>query len=121
MQGLNVTEKGIGYLWACLTAYTGACAYLMLYVAALVYICVFGSRREKEIFLPCSVFLILTVYNPAAPVILDKFFDVNNEYYRFFWITPVVILLSYVMAKLCFGQIKTPPLFFASVAVFSFA
>lgn len=100
MQGLNVTEKGLGYLWACLTSYTGACAYLMLYVAALLYICVFGSRREKEIFIPCSVFLILTVYNPVAPVILNRFFDVNSEYYRFFWITPVVVLVPYLFTKL---------------------
>ena len=103
MQGLNVTEKGIGYLWACLNAYTGACAYLMLYVAALVYVCIFGSRREKEIFIPCSVFLMLTVYNPVAPVILDKFFDVNSEYYRFFWIAPVIVLVPYLFAKLIFS------------------
>ena len=47
MQGLNVTERGIGYLWACLSAYTGACAYLMLDAAALVYVCICGSRRDK--------------------------------------------------------------------------
>jgi hypothetical protein len=103
MQGLNVTERGIGYLWACLSAYTGACAYLMLYAAALLYVCIFGSRREKEIFIPCSVFLILTVYNPIAPVILDKFFDVNSEYYRFFWIAPVIALVPYLFTKLIFN------------------
>ena len=103
MQNLNVFEKGIGYLWACLTYYTGSCAYLMLYVAALVYICIFGSRREKEIFIPCSVFLILTVYNPLAPVVLDRFFDVNSEYYRFFWIAPVIVLVPYLFTKLISG------------------
>ncbi len=100
MQGLNVFEKGIGYLWACLSLYTGACAYLCLYAAALVYICIRGSRREKEIFIPCSVFLILTVYNPLAPVVLDKFFDVNNEYYRFFWLLPVIVLVPYLFTML---------------------
>ena len=106
MQGLNVFEKGIGYLWACLTYYAGSCAYLMLYAAALVYICIFGSRREKEIFLPCSVFLLITVYNPVAPVVLDRFFDVNSEYYRFFWIAPVIVLVPYLFTKLIFSAGK---------------
>lgn len=106
MQGLNVFEKGIGYLWACLSLYTGACAYLCLYAAALVYICIRGSKREKELFIPCSVFLILTVYNPIAPVILDKFFDVNNEYYRFFWVLPVIVLIPYLFTKLIFSAKK---------------
>ena len=100
MQGLNVTEKGITYLWECLSLYTGACAYMLLYVAALIYICIYGSRREKEIFVPCSVFLLVTVYNPAAPLILDHIFDVNSEYYRFFWVTPVLILIPYLAALL---------------------
>ena len=100
MQSLNVFEKGIGYLEACLEYYNGASAYLMLYVIGLVYIMLRGTKREKEIFLPCSIFLMITVYNPIAPVILDHFFDVNSEYYRFFWITPIVILLPYLAVKL---------------------
>ncbi len=100
MQGLNVFEKGIGYLEACLTYYTGSNAYAMLYVLALLYLLVFGNSREKQIFLPSGIFLILTVYNPVAPVVLDRFFDVNSEYYRFFWITPIVIILPYVAVKL---------------------
>ena len=104
MQGLNVVNKGIGYLWACLSNYAGSCAYLMLYMAALVYVCVYGSRREKEIFIPCSVFLIVTVYNPVAPVLLDRFFDVNSEYYRFFWLAPVIILVPYLGTKLIFSR-----------------
>ena len=88
------------YLRECFAYYTGSCAYFMLYAAALVYICIAGSRREKEIFIPCSVFLLLTVYNPVAPVILDHFFDVNSEYYRFFWIAPIIVLVPYICAKL---------------------
>lgn len=100
MQGLNVTENGIKYLWECFAYYTGSCAYFMLYAAALIYICIAGSKREKEIFIPCSVFLLLTVYNPAAPVLLDHFFDVNSEYYRFFWIAPIIVLVPYLFTKL---------------------
>ncbi|MCR5507525.1 MAG: hypothetical protein K6F34_02440 [Lachnospiraceae bacterium] len=100
MQGLNVTENGIWYLRECFANYTGPCAYFMLFAAALVYICIKGTKREKQIFVPCSVFLLLTVYNPVSPVILDRFFDVNSEYYRFFWLLPVIVLVPYLMTKL---------------------
>ena len=106
MQSLNVFEKGIGYLEACLEYYNGASAYLMLYVIALIYLMLRGTKREKEIFLPCSIFLLVTVYNPVAPVILDHFFDVNSEYYRFFWITPVIILLPYLAVRLILNTIR---------------
>ncbi len=93
-------EKGIGYLEACLEYYNGSNAYALLYVLALIYLLIFGNEKEKKIFIPSGIFLMLTVYNPIAPVILDKFFDVNSEYYRFFWITPIIILVPYIAVKL---------------------
>ena len=100
MQTLNVFEKGFGYLEACLAYYSDNCAYFMLYLAALVFVALKGTKHEKQIFLPSAIFLLLTVYNPIAPVILDKIFDVNSEYYRFFWIAPVIVLLPYIAVKL---------------------
>ncbi len=100
MQSINVFEKGIGYLEACLSYYTGSCGYIMLYLVALIFIAIFGTKREKQLFLPSGIFLILTVYNPIAPVILDRFFDVNSEYYRFFWIAPIIVIIPYVFTRL---------------------
>ncbi|MBR5406795.1 MAG: hypothetical protein IK111_04025 [Lachnospiraceae bacterium] len=121
MQSLNVTENGIWYLRECLRAYTGACAYFMLYAAALVYVCVFGSKREKEIFIPCSVFLLVTVYNPVSPVLLDRFFDVNSEYYRFFWLLPVIVLIPYLCTKLVMsgGKTKTAAVLITAILILS--
>ncbi|MBR4174108.1 MAG: hypothetical protein IKR56_02080 [Lachnospiraceae bacterium] len=119
MQTLNVAQEGFKYLWLCLREYSGGYGYFILYLLALSYIIIKGNETEKAVFVPQSILLALTVYNPFFPMLLNRIFDVNNEYYRFFWITPVVILLSYVMAKLCFGQVKTPTLFFALIAVFS--
>lgn len=100
MQTLRVFEKGFGYLEACLSYYSENCAYFMLYLAALVFISLKGTKQEKQIFLPGAVLLLLTVYNPALPVLLDKIFDVNSEYYRFFWIAPVIVLVPYIAIKL---------------------
>ncbi|MFT3982464.1 MAG: hypothetical protein QM697_01045 [Lachnospiraceae bacterium] len=102
MQTLRVFEKGFGYLEACLAYYSENCAYFMLYLAALVFVALKGTKREKQIFLPGAVLLLLTVYNPILPVLLDHIFDVNSEYYRFFWIAPVIVLVPYLSAKLIF-------------------
>jgi hypothetical protein len=80
--------------------YSGGCIFFALYAAALIYIAIKGSSLERRIFLPQALMLLVTVYNPFFPLLLNRFFDVNNEYYRFFWIAPAVILDAYVMAKL---------------------
>lgn len=100
MQAFNVFENGIGYLAQCLNLYMSGCAFLLLYVLGIMYLLVKGSEEERKIFLPGAVLLVVTVYNPVAPMILDKIFDVSSEYYRFFWIAPVVILVPLVVTKL---------------------
>lgn len=96
-----MTEKGISYLWLALATYAKGSIYMVLYVAALLFLYTKGSEDEKECFIPQGVLLLLTVYNPLFPIVLNKFFDVNNEYYRFFWIAPVVLLISIILAKVC--------------------
>lgn len=100
MTVLNVYERGLDFLRLCLDYYSENCAFLMLFFIALVFVCIKGNETEKRIFIPSGLFLFLTVYNPICPVILIHFFDVNSEYYRFFWIAPVVILLPFVAVKL---------------------
>lgn len=100
MQTLSVAENGISYLALCLSYYSEGCAYFVLYAMALMYIWIRGSIEEKKVFIPGAGMLCITVFNPIFPLVLDKLFDVNKEYYRFFWIAPVVILVSYVLAKI---------------------
>ena len=100
MQAFNVFENGIGYLAACLNLYMSGCAFLLLYVLGIMYILAKGDEQERQIFLPSAILLIFTVYNPVSPMILDKIFDVSSEYYRFFWIAPVIILVPFVVTKL---------------------
>lgn len=106
MTSLNVATQGLSYLRECLALYSENCAFFVLYVAALVFVCIKGNDREKRIFLPGAVMLLLTVYNPVFPVIINSFFDVNSEYYRFFWIAPVLVLVPYMAVKLIMLQEK---------------
>ena len=100
MQGVNVFENGTGYLFKCLSEYTSGTGFFVMYLIALAFILIKGTKRDRELFLLQAAVLFVTVYNPAVPLILDRIFDVNSEYYRFFWIAPVVILVPYAATKL---------------------
>lgn len=106
MQSINVFENGIGYLGQCLSLYQGSCAYILLFIIGVIYVLFKGTKEEKDIFIPCTVAMLLTVYNPLTPVVIDKFFDISSEYYRLFWITPVIVLVPFVVSKLM-GDIKS--------------
>lgn len=102
MQGVNVFENGIGYLMKCLNLYTSGTGYFVMYITCLMLILAIGSKRDRQLFLPQAVSLVVTVYNPLFPILIDKVFDVSSEYYRLFWIAPVIILVPYVATKLIF-------------------
>lgn len=110
MQDVFVATDKIAYLRQCLERYNGSTGYLVLFFAALIFIIVKGSEKEKRIFVPMSLLMIITVYNPLFPHILSIFADINSEYYRFFWMSPVIILVPYVLTRLIIliysGQMK---------------
>lgn len=106
MQDVFVEISKLSYLRECLVRYSGKSAYLMLYFAALIFIALKGSKKEKQIFIPMSVLLVITVYNPVFPLILNKFADINSEYYRFFWMTPVIVLVPLVVTNLIMELVK---------------
>ncbi|MBQ6575791.1 MAG: hypothetical protein IJL90_06780 [Lachnospiraceae bacterium] len=95
MQGVNVFENGIGYLLKCLNLYTSGTGYFAMYLIAVLIILIKGSKRDRQLFIPGAAVLLLTVYDPAVPLILDRIFDVSSEYYRLFWIAPVIVLVPY--------------------------
>lgn len=110
MPDVYIKTDGISYLSKCLTSFTKDSGFLLLYFAAVLFILIKGTDKEKKIFVPAAVVSILTVYNPIFPLLLSLFTDISSEYYRFFWMSPVVILLGYVLTKLILyvidGKIK---------------
>ena len=100
MQGVNVFENGIGYLLKTLGMYTSGTGFFAMYLIGVLTVLVVGKKRDRQLFLPQAVMLFVTVYNPLTPLILDRIFDVSGEYYRLFWIAPVIILVPYVCAMI---------------------
>ena len=115
MQSLHIADAGFGYIFRCIGLYYEGNIYFVLYLLSLVFLSVDwkdviraekGGRlkallsakgmtgRMRRIFLPQLMMMVLTVYNPVFPVVLNSIFDVNKEYYRFIWMTPVIICVS---------------------------
>ena len=113
MQNLNIAEAGFGYIFKCIGTYYEGNIYFLLYLISMAFLCLFGEqaggvdgsgrgirlkydagRRMRELFLPQFILMVLTVYNPVFPVALNSFFDVNKEYYRFLWMSPVIICIA---------------------------
>ncbi len=80
MQNLSVASDGIQYLFKCVALYNGSSFFLLIYAALVILIAVKGSREMKRIFLYPSIVILLTVYNPLLPHIINKVFDINTEY-----------------------------------------
>ena len=110
MPDVSVASDKIEYLFKCLEKYNGSTGFLVLFFVMLIFVAVYADDRVKRIFVPLSVIMVLTVYNPLFPLSLTKITKIDSEYYRFFWITPVVVLVPYVFTKLILaiidGKIK---------------
>lgn len=100
MQDVTVGTLKIAYLRECLQRYNGSTGYLMLFFFMLLFIVLKGTEKEKKIFVPVSLLSIVTVYNPLFPLVITLFTKIDSEYYRFFWITPVIVLVPYVLTKI---------------------
>ena len=102
MQNLSIAEEGLTYIFKCITEYSGQCFYMLLYLAALIYIFLKADKKLKGVFIYPAVITLLTVYDPLFPVMINRFFDVNQEFYRLLWISPVILAVSYAITLFIF-------------------
>lgn len=102
MQDLNIADAGFSYIIRCVAAYYEGTLYFFMFLAALAFCCLYKKdtvgKRMRQIFLPQFILMALTVYNPLFPVALNSIFDINKEYYRFLWMSPVIICIATVGA-----------------------
>ena len=120
MQSLNINDAGFSYIFNCMALYSEGGVYFVIYVISLLFVCTIAGRypalqnkdgtdtrkRDRLIFLPQAVMMLLTVFNPVFPVLLNSIFDVNKEYYRFLWMLPVITLIAYAGVKIVFETSK---------------
>lgn len=103
MGGVSIEEYGLEFVWICLQKYWGSCLLLILFLAGIVWSLFRHRNREAGIFLFYTVFLLLTAYNPFLVNYIVPKVNFENEYYRFFWMLPVVPGVAYYAVRLIFS------------------
>lgn len=99
MTSVNFEELGLNYIWEVMKNYFGTWTVPVLFLMALVVVIAARDKKARYAFLYPTLVCVLTVYNPlVANFFIDKL-DVQEEFYRFFWILPVAAATGYGIAK----------------------
>ncbi len=106
MAGLSLNETGLQFVRICLQNYWGTCLYLLLFAAGILWSLCCHRKQEARIFLGYAVFLALTAYNPFLVKYIVPKINFENEYYRLFWILPVIPGVAYYTVRLIFALKK---------------
>lgn len=91
----------------CFHNYEGTCKFMWFFGLAVIYL-LFRRKESKArvFFIPYLFVLLLTVFNPFLMKPLVGRLGLTNEYYRFFWLVPVVLVIPYVMTRLVMERKK---------------
>lgn len=103
MAEVSIQEAGLRFVWICLEQYWGTCLFPVLFLAGILWSLFCHRKQEARVFLGYAVFLLLTVYNPFFVKYIVPKVNFENEYYRFFWILPVIPGVAYYAVRLVFA------------------
>lgn len=105
MDYLNGAELTNESFYAINKAYWSDMPYFIFYILAIAYM-LRKRRCEKYVFGYNAIIALLTVFNPIFVLKLVEKLGIINRYYRFYWILPVAIVLSYVFTDIIFSSKK---------------
>lgn len=116
MGSISLNEKGLSFVYACLREFGGETYFVGFFLIAMIYIMMRKNDKERYLFCKVPVFLFLTIYNPFLANRAMHLMNMSAEFYRFFWILPIGLLLAYVCVRM---TEKTEKIVFRSVFVFA--
>lgn len=103
MAEVTVKEYGLWFVVECFGRYWENLLFPLLFLAALLWCLLRHRKQVPVVFAGYTVFLCLTAYNPLFVKYLVPLLGFENEYYRFFWILPVIPGLAYYGTRLVFS------------------
>ena len=83
-------------------------AFLGIYALVLVYIWLKRDKEKIQFLIPMSVFLALTIFNFIVMEYVVIPLDLDTEWYRMYWLVPVVPVVAYGAVELIRMQQKRP-------------
>ena len=97
---VNATELGNAFVKTCFGNYQGTGWFL--YLTALCFLFLLLQKKEewRTFFGLYGGFLLLAVFNPFVIWRVVALLGLDDEYYRFLWLIPVVPTLAYTGARL---------------------
>ena len=96
MQGIYLNDLGLKFVKTCFTNYWGQIYFFGVFVVAVLWFFLAQKHRLKYFSL-YTFFLFLTIYNPVLVKIFFKYFNQDSVYYRFFWLLPVNLVITYLI------------------------
>lgn len=113
---MNIQYHGswLKYIGHTFLEYDGNAKYLILYVIALVLILMGRNKWSKRLFLYPMILIFMTIFNPLIVGFLIKYLDISARYYRFIWLLPMAMVISFVSVELI-SKIKNKKIYVASI------
>lgn len=115
------------FIHQCLKTYQGGTYFLLLFAGAMLLVFWFKdpeSRALKLLLWPYFTVLACTVYNILIMQVFIRKLNLSGEYYRFFWLLPICVVVPYVCTRLVVsrnGRVKKVLVFLVLAAVIAAA
>ena len=100
---IQITEAGVDFIRQCLQTYQGETWFLLLFAGAMLLLFWLKdpeSRTLRLLLWPYFTVLVCTVYNILIMQVFIRKLNLSGEYYRFFWLLPLGIVIPYVCTRL---------------------
>lgn len=94
MQGIYLKELGLKFVTTCLSKYWEGIYFLGFFIVGILWL-LFQKGKAKKMMSVYVIFLVCTAFNPILVKYFLEPFQMDDVYYRFFWLLPVSILLGY--------------------------
>ncbi|MBU5482327.1 hypothetical protein [Blautia sp. MSJ-19] len=117
MAGVTLKELGLQFVKVCMETYWGSCWYPLLFLIGVLCTLIWGRKKNAMVFIGYTAFLALTVYNPIVVKYILSRVKFETEYYRFFWILPVIPAVAYYAVRLVSAPGKKWLKFFMALLV----
>ena len=80
--------------------YFHSLVWMILTVLSILYLIIRADKAVKTKIILAIVLTILTVGNDLSYIILVRFFAAAS-YYRFYWMVPYILIVSYTLCRIC--------------------
>lgn len=99
MQGIYLKDYGLQFVKTCFSLYSENLLFVGIFFVGLLFLLTREKNMEKQIAI-YSLFLFATILNPILVNIFFRYVDMDEVYYRFFWLLPINLVIAYLFIRL---------------------